>query len=127
MPIRASVTRRDLDQAPSITSASTTDSGIAAANTVPTSQAGIGENTISGYNVTSVHYGLNTTDPSKIDSATFSLNTTPVVGSTIKIKLVTAGTTWYSCTNVTTAVTCVTTSPQATVLASDQLQVVVAD
>jgi hypothetical protein len=100
----------------------------AAANTVPTSKAGDGTGVISGYTVSAVHYNLNTTNPSTIDSVTFTLNSAPVAGSTIKIKLVSAGTTWYTCTNVTTAVTCNNgTTLGAAVSTSDSLEVVIAD
>jgi hypothetical protein len=101
--------------------------GFAAANTVPATKAGDGSGAVSGYTISSVHYGLNATTPTSIDQVTFNLNSTPAAGSTIKIKLVAAGTTWYSCTNVAAAITCATTSPQATVLAADELRVVVAD
>ncbi len=97
-----------------------------ASSTVPASKAGDGSGAITGYVASSVHYALNGTDPTLIDSVTFTLDSAPVAGGTVKIKLVTAGSDWYSCTNVTTAITCVTTAPQATVLASDQLRVVVA-
>jgi hypothetical protein len=96
----------------------------AATNSVPNSKAGDGSGTISGYTVSAIHYVLNST-PTTIDSVTFTLNSAPVSGSTIKIKLVSAGTTWYTCTNTTTAVTCTTTG--ATVLSADSLQVVVSD
>ncbi len=96
----------------------------AAANTVPASKAGDGSGAISGYTVSAIHYNLNGT-PTTIDSVTFTLNSAPVAGSTIKIKLVAAGSTWYTCTNVTTTVTC---SPiGATVLSADSLEVVVSD
>ena len=101
--------------------------GFTAANTVPATKAGDGSGAVSGYTISSVHYGLNATTPTSIDSVTFNLNSTPAAGSTIRIKLVAAGTTWYSCTNVAAAITCATTSPQATVLAADELRVVVAD
>lgn len=99
--------------------------GFAAANTVAASFAGDGDNAISGYIITAVNYNLNTTDPGTIDSVTFTLGTAPAAGSTIKIKLVNAGTTWYDCTNVTTAVTCTTTG--APVATADRLRVVIAD
>jgi hypothetical protein len=97
----------------------------AAANTVPASKAGDGSGAISGYTVSAIHYVLNGTTPSTIDSVTFTLNSAPVAGSTIKIKLVAAGSTWYTCTNVTTAVTCTTTG--APVSTADNLEVVVSD
>ena len=96
----------------------------AAANTVPTSKAGDGSGVVSGYTVSAIHYALNATNPTTIDTVTFTLDSAPAAGSTIKIKLVSAGTTWYSCTNTTTAVTCTTTS--APVSTADTLQVVVA-
>lgn len=95
-----------------------------ASNTVPDSKAGDGTGAITGYAVSAIHYGLNATDPTKADSVTFNLDSTPVAGSTIKTKV---GGSWYSCTNVAAAVTCATTAPQATVEPSTTLQVVVAD
>lgn len=95
-----------------------------ASNTVPESKAGDGAGTVTGYVVSSVHYALNGTNPSNVDSVTYSLDSTPVAGSTIKTKL---GGSWYTCTNVATAVTCATTSPQATVQPITSLQVVIAD
>lgn len=96
-----------------------------ASNTVPASKAGEGTGTITGYVVDTVHYTLNAADPSKVDSVTFNLDTAPVAGGTIKAQLVTAGS-WYTCTNVGVAVTCVTTSPQATTSTAAQLTVTVA-
>ncbi len=99
--------------------------GFAAANTVDASFAGDGDNSISGYQVTAVKYNLDAADPGKIATVTFTLDATPKAGSTIKIKLVNAGTTWYSCSNAGTAVTCTTTN--ATVATADRLRVVIAD
>jgi len=96
----------------------------AAANTVPASSAGDGAGAISGYTVTTIHYVLNATNPGNIDSVTFTLSAAPAAGGTVKITL--DGTNWYSCTNVTTAVTCVTTTPQQTVTLATNLRVVVA-
>ena len=96
-----------------------------ASNTVPASKAGDGTGAVTGYVVSSVHYGLNGTDPSKADSVTFNLNSTPAAGSTIKTKV---GGVWYDCTNTAAAVTCDTTvGTQATVQPITSLQVVVAD
>ena len=97
-----------------------------ASNTVPTSAAGSGSGTISGYAVSAVHYNLNASTPQNIDSVTFTLDIAPPAGGSVKVKLVAAGSTYYSCTNVTTAVTCTTTSPQATVATADQLLVIAA-
>lgn len=99
--------------------------GLAAGNTVPATRAGTGSATISGYTVSSIHYTLNATSPQNIDSVSFSLDAAPVTGSTLRVKLRSTGTTWYACTFVSTAVTCPTTSPQATAATSNQLTVVV--
>lgn len=99
---------------------------LTASNTVPTSVSGAGSGSISGYTVSNVHYNLNATNPQNIDSVTFAVDVAPPVGATLKAKLVAAGSTYYSCTNVTTTVTCTTTSPQATVSSVDQLLVIAA-
>ncbi len=79
----------------------------AAANVVPESGAGDGSKDITGYTVSAIHYNLNTTDPSLIDSVSFTL--TPTAGAqaatTVKAQVNTtwsnactsSGTTW-SCT-----------------------------
>lgn len=97
----------------------------AAANVVSASKAGDGNGAISGYTVTVVHYNLNSSAPGAIDSVTFTLDSAPIAGGTIKIKLVAAGSTWYLCTNTTTAVACTTNG--ASISASDSLRVVVSD
>lgn len=102
--------------------------GFAAANTVNPSKAGDGAGAVSGYVLSNIHYNLNATNPRNIDSVTFNLDSTPVAGSTITIKLVAAGSTWYTCTHVATAVTCNNGSTLgASVLTADELRVVVAD
>lgn len=95
-----------------------------ASNTVPATKAGDGSGAVTGYVASSVHYALNAADPTKADSLTFTLDSAPVAGSTIRAKV---GGNWYSCTNVTVAVTCATTSPAATVVSMTTLEVVVAD
>ena len=97
-------------------------------------QAGDGARAITGYTVSNVHYGLNSTDPTLIDSVTFSLDSTPPAGSTMKIQLASGGV-WYSCTNSGANLTCPTTDDagtllvdeQATVTGATNLRVVVAD
>ena len=91
-----------------------------ASNTVPASNAGAGAGVVSGYTVSSLHYTLDATTPSNIDSLTFVI--APVVPSagagkvTISAALSTGGPTTYTCTTDTTGanVTCATTSPQLT-------------
>lgn len=93
----------------------------AATNTVPSSNAGSGSGTISGYTVSNIAYTLNSTTPTNLDQVAFSV--TPAATSTVKAQLASGGT-WYSCTNTSGSVTCNTTSPQATVSAATQLTVV---
>ncbi len=105
-------------------------SGYAAANTVPTSKVGDGAGAISGYTVSQIRYGLNSTNPTNIDTVSFVLDSAPAAGSTVKVKLVSTGSSWYSCSlSGTPAVnaSCTTTSPQATAATANELRVVVAD
>ena len=91
-----------------------------ASNTVPASTAGAGSGAVSGYTVTNLHYTLNATSPSNIDSLTFTIS--PSVPSTgtgkvvISAALSTGGPTNYTCTTDTTGAvaTCATVTPQLT-------------
>lgn len=96
-----------------------------ASNTVPATKAGTGATAVSGYTVTNVHYNLNASDPRNIDAVTFTVDTTPPPGATMKAKLVSSGTTFYSCTNSGANLTCATTSPQATAATANELTVVI--
>lgn len=97
----------------------------AAANTVPDSKAGAGSGVVSGYTVTSINYNLNATDPTVLDSVDFTLS---AAATTVKIKLVAAGTTWYDCSLVSGMDwTCDTTTPSISVGTIDQLDVVAAE
>jgi len=91
-----------------------------ASNTVPNATVGAGTGTVSGYTITSMHYTLDATTPTNIDSVSFQIS--PVVPSTSSGKVVisaalsTGGPNSYTCTTDTTGanVTCATTSPQLT-------------
>jgi hypothetical protein len=101
---------------------------LTASNTVPATKAGDGNNTITGYTVTAVHYTLNASNPQNVDSVSFTLDSAPVAGSTVKVQLDTPSGSWYSCTMSGTPAddaSCTTTG--ATVAAADQLTVVAAD
>jgi hypothetical protein len=101
-----------------------------AGNSVGAGKRGEGAATISGYTISEVHHNLNAVNPQNIDSVTFMLDDAPADGSTIKIRLVSGGTEWYSCSisgTPATNVTCPTTLPQATLAQSDELTVVAAD
>ena len=103
-----------------------------AANTVPTSNAGAGSGTVSGYTVTNVHYALNATTPSNIDSLTFTVS--PVIPSTgsgkviVQALLTSGGPDTFTCSTNTAGdvVTCATTSPQLTAALLSSLTVVAA-
>lgn len=91
-----------------------------ASNTVPNSVAGSGSGTVSGYTVTNIHYALNATTPTNVDSVTFTIS--PAVPSTgsgkvvVEATLSSGGPNTYTCSTDTggTNVTCATTSPQLT-------------
>ncbi|MCD6336909.1 MAG: hypothetical protein J7M01_01590 [Candidatus Marinimicrobia bacterium] len=93
----------------------------AATNTVPASTLGEGSGTISGYIVSNLQYSLNSSNPSNIDEVSFSLDSS---ASTVKIKLVSSGATFYDCSLAAGTWSCATTSPQATVLQADELTVI---
>lgn len=92
-----------------------------ASNTVPTTQAGQGTGSVSGYTVSAVAYSLNASTPSNIDAVTFTIS--PASATTVKAQLA-AGGTWYSCTNTAGSDGCATTSPQMTVATATTLNVV---
>jgi hypothetical protein len=91
-----------------------------ASNTVPLTTAGSGSGVVSGYTVTNLHYVLDATTPTNIDSLTFTISPAdPSTGTgkvTVAATLSTGGPNNYSCTTDTpgTTVTCITTSPQLT-------------
>jgi len=98
----------------------------AAGNTVDASRAGDGEGAIAGYGISDVHYTLDATNPGLIQSVSFTINPAITATTVVKIKLVAAGSTWYTCTaGAGTSVSCPTTG--ATVLSADMLRVVAAN
>lgn len=109
---------------------SATAYGFAASNTVPENGAGDGQGTISGYAVTNITYTLNATTPTILDQV--DLDVDPSAGAepptTVRVKLVSSGSTWYDCDAPTTGSTwtCDTTSPSVNASAVNQLQVVAA-
>ncbi len=100
----------------------------AAGNIVPRGKSGSGGAVINSYAVVagSIHYILNASNPQTIDSVSFTTTSSIPGGSTVRAKLVTAGSTWYTCTVAAgTNVTCTTSG--ATVGTADSLRVVIAD
>ena len=82
-----------------------------------------------GYTITNVSYTLNGANSQNIDLVEFQAPPVPTAGSTMKIRLVAASADWYTCTDPLSDgnLDCTTTAPQATVVASDELRVVIAD
>jgi len=92
-----------------------------ATNTVPSSNAGSGSNTISGYTITNVQYQLNATTPSDIDSVSFTLS---APASQARVKIVQASSTYTTCSiSGGTSVTC-NFSPDIAVASADELSVI---
>ena len=81
----------------------------AAANTVPDTKAGYGSGAVSGMVVTNVAYHEYTSDPTKVDSVSF---TADAAADAVKIRLVTATPgTWYTCTPTLLVYTCAIGTP----------------
>lgn len=93
----------------------------AAANTVPSSNAGDGSGTVSGYTVTNIHYTLDPTNPANISNVAFTLNS---AAASAQVTL--DGTHWFPCTITGgTSVSCVTTGAnEPTVLSVVNLRIV---
>ncbi len=102
--------------------------GYAAANTVPSGGAGDGSATVLGYAFSgSQTYVLDTDNPQKLSQVTFTLSPAPPAAATLRVKVGSASTTWYSCA-ATGLATLTCTFPIATApssLTADQLRVVV--
>ncbi|HEX3723237.1 MAG TPA: hypothetical protein VHV31_10620 [Nitrolancea sp.] len=67
--------------------------GFAANNSVPTTQAGDGSATISGFTITNVHYQIDPTDSTRISNVFF---TTDAAAGDVQAQLVASGA-WYTC------------------------------
>ena len=102
----------------------------AAGNTMPAGDGklGDGSQTISGFTITNITYTLNGANPKNLDLVKYTAAPVPTAGATKKIRLVAGGATWYTCTDPLSDgnIECVTTAPQATVLASDELTIIIA-
>ncbi len=97
----------------------------AASNTgIPAQSAGDGAGTISGYAISNVAYTLDT-NPQNIALVSFNLSSD---AANVKIKLVAAGSTWYTCSVTHSApypVICNTSN--ATIASADELRIVATD
>jgi archaellin len=91
----------------------------AAGNTNPPDAGGDGASAVSGYVITDVGYHVNETDPTRLDSVSFTLDAS---AGMVRIKLVEAGSTWYNCKAVSgNNWSCDT--PGADIASVDQLRV----
>lgn len=95
----------------------------AAANTVPSSNAGDGSGTVSGYTVSNIHYTLDPANPANISAVDFTLSS---AATSAQVTL--DGTHWFSCTlSGGTSAACNTTGAnEPTVLSVVNLRVVAA-
>lgn len=88
--------------------------------TPPTSRAASGASVIGEFTVNTVAYNLNTTDPRKVDSITFTIVNPGTTPSFVRVRPVSTTTNWYTCSLVTSGLdrlaTCNTTSPQWTLV-----------
>ena len=80
----------------------------------------------SGYEAASVRFILDPNDSRKIDAVTFTLETSPPAGSSVRARIGGSNHTWYPCRASGARATCPTTSPPAFVESGNRLQVVVA-
>jgi len=92
-----------------------------AANTVPSSQAGDGSGTISGYTVSNIAYTLDSTNAANIESVAFTLD---AAATTVKAKVVAASSTYTDCSNTGGNNWSCDIEPDPSVLAADELRVI---
>jgi hypothetical protein len=94
-----------------------------ASNTVPSSAAGEGSGTITGFTASAIHYTLDTANPANITGVSFTLAPAPTATATVRAAL-NAGA-YVNCTGpVSGTWSCPVTG---TVLAATSLKVVAAD
>ena len=98
--------------------------GFANTNTVPASYAGDGNNTITGFTITNVHYTLAGTPSNAMSSVDFTLAPAPGISGTAYVSL-DGGTTWQACTLTGANASCA--NPGVTPLAATSLRIVAAD
>jgi len=96
-----------------------------AQNTVSPSQAGDGNNAVSGYTISGIHYALDSGNPSNVDEVQFDLDPAAPSTATVAIKI---GGNKYGCLPLTSPQWfCITSSPQQlTVSGATNLEVVAA-
>ncbi len=99
----------------------------AATTRVAASEAGEGNGTVSGFNITAIDYTLDAMNPTDIDQVVFTLDSAPVNGEAY-IQLNSAVGTWFSCTVAGSTATCDTSGSNVPVGALlTEITVVAAD
>ncbi len=77
--------------------------GYAASNSVPESGAGEGSGTISGYLISSIHYSLLNSDPTKVNMLSMQIAPDGNAGVPSQVRIsVDDGTTWITCSSPAT-------------------------
>ena len=100
----------------------------AAANVVPETGAGVGDDTISGYTISEVTYTLNDTDPTTMEAVAFDLVPTAGAGTPTTVKAqVVDGEGFYTCTGPEANTWTCAISPAIQVSTTDTLTVVAAE
>ena len=99
--------------------------GFAATNNVDTSNAGDGNGDISGYDVTNVHYTLDSNNPSQVNQVSFDLSPAMVSGGTVRIAMNGGAFIAAPCTG-TSPVTCDLSGASVTAASLGNLRVVAA-
>jgi hypothetical protein len=104
--------RRHALAALTATVAATASFAFAAQNTVPDSNAGLGEGEISGYTVANLSWDLDNADPGVVDDFTFTIS--PTTAAEVRVALDQgSGFTWLAvgdCANASGTVICTPTS-----------------
>ncbi len=67
-----------------------------AANTVPTTVAGSGSGSVSGYTISSIVYNVNASNPNNVDSITFAYSPSSPDPTRARVSA-DGGTTWFNC------------------------------
>lgn len=99
--------------------------GFAATNTVPSSNAGDGSGTVSGYTISNIHYNLNATNPATADSVVFDISPAVPSGGTVEISF-DGGSTWPATCGTGGTITCTFSTPQSIGAGFTSLRVVAA-
>jgi hypothetical protein len=92
------------------------------ASTAPSpGRHGEGAARISGYTISDVDYQFSDSDPTRIQSVSFTIQ--PAIAKRLRIRLVSTSDTWHECTTFNTHATCPTTTAAPTLATADELRI----